>query len=72
MCTCSSILVLIQGDQSWHRAAMVWLSIPCVVAGHDRCMGAFVPTTFVSCHTDAMDRMSIPVVAMPTLFIVLC
>lgn len=72
MCTCSNILVLIRRDESWHRAVKVWLSISCAVAGHDRRMGAFVPTAFVSCHTDAMDMMFVPVVAIPTLFIILC
>ena len=44
----------------------VELSIPCVVAGHGRCMGVLSPTVFVSSHNDIVDEMSVPVVAMPT------
>ena len=53
-------------DEAWRRMAMVRLSIPCVVVGCGRRMGALAPIAFVSSHTDTVDRMSVPAVAMLT------
>ena len=60
-------MVLVQGeDKAWHRTMTVWLSIPYVVADRGRHMGALAPAAFVPSHTNAMDRMFIPVAAMLT------
>jgi hypothetical protein len=45
---------------------MVWFSIPCVVAVCSHSMDVPAIAVYVSSHADTMDRMSVPIVTMPT------